>query len=389
MENNHIKVLIVGGGLQAVSTARSLKEEGFIVGCWCAKDNLAHKSSAIDIKGFSSDDESDSGNLINFIKQNTFDVAIPMNDKYAIGLSQMKEELSQKTNCKIAVPDYSVLEIAANKVRLMELCQQYNFPHPQTISVDNCQSIEKEDLKFPLLIKPNHSVGARGITRVNNYKELQSALPNNLKHFGNCHLQEFIENARPYYNVMIYRDTHGKCINSVILEIIRFFPLEGGSSSMCRTILNEELTKLCMDVLGVLHYIGFADFDILKTQEDEYRIIEINPRVPASLRGASISGINFPAIIVNDLLGRKIESYVYSPGKILRFLGLDIMWFMTSNERFQCTPSWFKLIGKNIYYQEGGLKDLKPMLYSLFSNLKKIEFRDGKLRKKKDKFAYF
>lgn len=65
------------------------------------------------------------------------------------------------------------------------------------------------------------------------------------------------------------------------------------------------------------------------------------------------------------------------------------MWFMTSNERFQCTPSWFKLIGKNIYYQEGGLKDLKPMLYSLFSNLKKIEFRDGKLRKKKDKFAYF
>lgn len=50
--------------------------------------------------------------------------------------------------------------------------------------------------------------------------------------------------------------------------------------------------------MEILDWVGFADFDVLRTKNGDFKIIEINPRVPASIRAAEISGVNFPALIV-------------------------------------------------------------------------------------------
>lgn len=373
-------ILIVGGGLQAISCARSLREVGYNIGIWCSKGNIATKSSAISFFKYQQD-LNDYNEFIDFVKKNAVSVIIPMSDHYALILSTLKERLWQDSNVYVATPDQKVLKIAGDKQRLMSLCEEYNIPHPYTISADEYKS-KSSNLSFPLLIKPNHSVGARGITLVRSFTELEHRLPIIENEFGNCHLQEYISGNRPYYNVMLYRDKTGKIIQSVVLEIIRFYPLKGGSSSMCRTIDSKDIVNICRKVLDILNYNGFADFDVLQSETGEYKIIEINPRVPASLRGAAISGVNFPAIIVADTLGKEIPQYSYQPGKTLRYLGLDIMWFLSSPNRFKSSPSWFKFFGKDIYYQEGGKKDLKPMLYSLFSNLNKLTISNGKIKKK-------
>lgn len=373
------RVLIVGGGLQAISTARSLKGAGYIVGIWCDPKDYSTKSSAIAIRGFCHNDI-DNHHLISFIKTNKFDVAIPMSDKICINLSKNKKQIESETNCCLAVPDYETLLNAADKRKLMDFCRDNNIPHPKTISANDTQNYK--NLIFPLLIKPNHSVGARGITLVNDYDEFKILLPVIQEEFGECHLQEYISGNLPYYNVMLYRDSNGKCINHAILKIIRFYPLNGGSSSMCQTVDIPELRNLCVNVLDKLNYHGFADFDVLQNENNEYKIIEINPRVPASLRGASISGINFPAIMCADVMKQEIPTYTYHTGKTLRYLGLDVMWFMSSSKRFKSNPSWFKFFGKNVFYQEGGFKDFKPMLYSLLENINKIEYRNGKIKKK-------
>ncbi len=200
--------------------------------------------------------------------------------------------------------------------------------------------------------------------------------------YGPCHVQEYISGGRPYFNVMVYRDASGACLGSAVLEIIRYYPLQGGSSSMCRSVENARLVELCMKTLGIIGYEGFADFDILQTEGGDWRIIEINPRVPASLRGAYVSGVNFPAVIVADALGLPQPEHEYCPGKTLRYLGLDLMWFISSPRRFGSDPSWFRFWGRDIYYQEGGCADWRAMLASLASNFNKIEFKGGRIRKK-------
>ena len=162
----------------------------------------------------------------------------------------------------------------------------------------------------------------------------------------------------------------------MIIEIIRYYPIKGGSSSFCRTVESKELSEICTKTLEVLNWTGFADFDILQTKDGDFKIIEINPRVPASIRAAEVSGINFPALKVNDMLGIKISPYAYFPNKQLRYLGLDIMWFISSNRRFSCIPSWFIFFSRNLYYQESG-----AIFFSLFSGLKKMcssSFRKSK-----------
>ncbi|WP_417186449.1 ATP-grasp domain-containing protein, partial [Bacteroides sp.] len=353
-------ILIIGGGLQALSVASSLKKKGHIVIALLYKGDISTKSRYInklyttditpkDTKGYLS-------SIHHILKNNFISVIIPLSDATAELLSLYKEELEQVYRLKCAIPNYDIFQKANDKWLLLSICAQNNLPHPKTelLTPYNLQEVANK-VGFPALIKPNISVGARGITMVHSLSDLQGKYGEILEKYGESTLQEYIDNpGAPYYNVMMYRNQTGNIVNTVIIEIVRYYPIKGGSSSFCKTIESKELSEICFKTLEVLNWVGFADFDILKTKNGDFKIIEINPRVPASVRAAEISGVNFPDLIVNDALNLKINPYSYVPNKQLRYLGLDIMWFISSNKRFLCTPSWFVFFSKNLYYQESG-----------------------------------
>ncbi len=348
-------VAIIGGGLQALSAAYSLKRKKHKVICIASENNLKY-FRYIDtyIENTATSDTATISLFISIFLSEHIDVAIPMSDKMAKLLSMHKDEIEQSTPTKCAVPKYNIFEQGADKALLMHFLEEHSFSHPKTrdITTDNIQSAASY-VGFPALIKPNHSVGARGITLVNTITELNDKLPAVQKRYGECTLQEYIENGnRPYYNVMLYRGKNGDILAYTIIEILRFYPIKGGSSSYCRTITDTALLNECSRVLDALHWEGMADFDVLRNSKGEYKIIEINPRVPASLRAADIAGVNFPDIIVHDVLDMPQKPHTYSTDKYLRFFGLDIMWFIHSSQRFNTRPNWFCSIGRNIYYQD-------------------------------------
>ena len=376
------KTLIIGGGLQALSVARSLKEGNCHVLALLHDGDYSTCSNSIDIL-YTTHASPLNGTeylekIFSILKTQSVDVIIPLSDQTAELLSIHKEFIESSYSAKCAIPSYDVFQKANDKWELLYLCEQYNLPHPKTRQI-RTYSLEEisQYVGFPALIKPNISVGARGITLVNSLSELKSKYTQIIKQYGESTLQEYIENGgSPYYNVMLYRNSSGKIVNSVVLKIIRYYPIKGGSSSFGETIECYELVDICKRCLEVLNWEGFADFDVLRTKTGEFKIIEINPRVPASLRAAEVSGVNFPMIIVNDLLKQNYTPYQYTPNKQLRYFGLDIMWFIASNRRFSAKPCWFKFFGKNLYYQEKG-----AMIASLFSGIKKMlspSFRKSK-----------
>ena len=380
------KVLILGSGLQALSTACSLKQENYYVSAFISEESESFYSRFIDNKICPNISVLDEGEylkfLLDFLIKDKHDVIIPMSDVHAEFLSKNKKIIETK-GCKCAIPNYEIFEQVNDKWNLLSFCEKNNFPCPRTrlINSDNINDIINF-VGFPALIKPNISVGARGIKLVNKREDLEYYYNIIYKQYGNCSLQEYINNEEdPYYNVMLYRNQYGVIVNYVIIEILRYYPIKGGSSCFCKTIKDDYLLDVCSQVLEKLGWVGFADFDVLKDKEGNYKIIEINPRVPASLRAASVSGVNFPCLIVKDLLEEPVISYNYDVDKYLRFLGLDIAWFLSSNKRFVVKPSWFKFFGDNLFYQEGGRDDYKSMLYSLYSGIKKIltpSFRKSK-----------
>lgn len=375
-----MKVLLLGGGLQALSCGASLVEKEFTV------DVISDEFQTVKSKFFNqvyteallSKDE-----MLNLtLKNGNYDVIIPMGDMNVSFLSKRKDFIEHEFGCKCACPEENKLAIVEDKRRFMEFCEKNGIPHPKTarIKKENLSEVAR-NIGFPSLIKPDFSVGARGITRVDTLDELKQKFTLINDCFGNCTLQELIDNKEYYFNVMLYRNRNGKILAYTIIKIFRMYPVSAGSSTCCISVDNEDLLDVCKDCLDKLNWVGMADLDVLQRLDNrDYKIIEINPRVPASLRAAHISGVNFPEVISLDSIGRIVPFYDYNPGKTMRYLGTDIMWFLKSNKRWKATPSWFKFIGKDIYYQDIYINDVSTWWTWLVEGLLKLKKRNIRLR---------
>lgn len=373
-----MRILILGGGLQGLSCGCSLYKEHEIS---VVTSNLMCKHSRF-FESVYSDILANDESLYKLLENEHFDVLIPVSDMTVPFASRNKAHIEEKYGVRCAVPDYAQVHQVEDKHRFMSFCAANGIPHPKTsvLTADNVD-FAASFVGFPSLIKPDYSVGARGITRVNSLSELKEKYPKVNEKYGACTLQELIENKEYYFNVMLYRNKEGRILGHTILKIVRMYPVSAGSSSCCITVENETLLKICKDCLDKLDWIGMADFDVLQRPDNgEYKIIEINPRVPASLRAAAVSGVNFPEIIVSDALGQKVPKYVYSPNKVLRYLGIDIMWLLQSSRRFSAKPCWMKFFGTDIYYQDIYRNDPSTWWTWLAEGLSRISSRNNQLR---------
>ncbi|MDO4216098.1 MAG: ATP-grasp domain-containing protein, partial [Bacteroidales bacterium] len=290
------------------------------------------------------------------IKEHKYDLIIPMLDEGADFLSQEKVHI-EKLGIRVAIEDYEIFQKANDKQKLMELCREYDLPHPRTEALVKGNLDKAADyVGFPAMIKPNISAGAKGIVKVDNMQELKEKFPNIEGKFGQCTLQQYVEQPDYYYNVMLYRDHKGEYPAYTIIKIRRYFPLKGGSSCYSETVEHKELLQACKIMLEKLNWKGFADIDVLEDKRSgELKIIEINPRTPSSFQASFAAGVDFAEIFVEDNLNpnANLKKYPYYVGKQVRWFGLDAMWFVFSKNRFNFKPSWFMFWGKDVSYHDG------------------------------------
>ena len=374
------RLLLLGGGLQGLSCGDSLRNEGFVVDV--VSNELQIKKSCFFKKVYSDGYKSTDESVLKILKESHYDVVIPMGDMNVSRLSQHKEQIEHELDCKCACPTQDELRQVEDKHLFMQFCKANSIPHPKTRPLnDNDLDRAAEEVGFPALIKPDFSVGARGITRVDSVAELKEKYPAVKEKFGECTLQELIDNKDYYYNVMLYRNREGRILAHTIIKIVRMYPIEAGSSTCCVSIEDDKLLAICEYCLKKLDWVGMADFDVLQRKDNgEYKIIEINPRVPASLRAAQISGVNFPEIIALDAMGEAVSHYNYMPGKVLRYMGTDLMWMLKSGKVFKAQPSWFKFYGRNLSYQDIYASDPSTWWTWLAEGIMKIKKRNKRLR---------
>lgn len=380
-------VLVLDGqAVQTLVVAESLHDSGYEVSVLCnGKDNYGYHSRNANnrfIGPDSHDEEKYLEFLLPFLEKHHFDVIIPMDDEAAIIVSKYKKEISRFS--KVLMPDYEVFLKGYDKNELMSLCRAKNYPHPLTVdlSIENQESESLKNFPYPGLLKPNFTSGARGMTKIDSYDSLKVIYPAVKEKYGECHLQRFIAPGGRQVKVQIFAGEDSEPLFSSVIWKQRYYPVHGGSSCCNVTVDNPEIVKVCASVLKDIGWVGFADFDLIEDPvKKELLIMEINPRIPACIKSAIKSGIDYPSIIADATLGKTLKQYSYSPGKGLRHLGFDVLWFLKSPERFHAQPSWFKFFGKDIYYQDISWKDLVPFVCGTWGNIKKQlnpEFRKSK-----------
>lgn len=379
-------LILEGESVQTLIVARKLKDSGYDVHLLCGyKLSYGYKTKYADKKTVKPEgltEEQLLKYLINYIKSNAISTIIPMGDDDALIMSKYKSELTQYT--RYLMPDLDVFRKGYDKNLLMSFCSKNGYPHPKTIDLNEIDylSIKEGDIPFPAIIKPNYTSGGRGMTIVKNIDELKEKYPAIKEQYGNCHVQEFIRKGGKQIKVQVFIDPRtGKSYSSVIHKQ-RYYPIEGGSSCCNETILDNDLSKMCTKLLKEIGWEGFADFDLIEDPANgELKIMEINPRIPACIQSAVLSGLDYATMIADVSLGKNLKEYTYKPGQKLRHIGFEVLWFLSSKERFKTSPNWFRWIDRHLSFQDFSWRDPLPFLYGTFGNI--LKQLNPEFRKKK------
>ena len=359
-------LLLGADSCKTLPLARSLRKKGFhVTGLFQSRLNYGYSCRYVDerlVFRVLEDNSKAEPYLRKLLEERKFDVVIPLEDFCAVLVSRLNLN---------GFPDESVFWQGFDKHRLMRLCEEKGYPHPKSFFPEDGLP---DAIPFPILIKPDISSGARGIIPVRDRTELERALPDAIRNYGSCHLQQYISPGGRQVEIQLFVDAEGHLVQSSVLEKYRWYPVKGGSSCCCVSARNDKIVRVCHQILKDLHWVGFADFDTVEDpRTGELLVLELNPRLPACIKGAFAAGVDWGDVLASEYMHSPHQAYEGKEGEWLRHLGFDILWFFHSPDRFRTIPSWFRFIGRHVHYQDMGMRwDLLPWFTGTLGNLFKF-----------------
>lgn len=378
-------ILLLGAGTQSLAIIPSLHRAGHRIIIQCDQhSNYGDRSRYVDkvVRTSAKGDDEHFNFISKIINEEKIDVIIPMGDASAEFLSRHKQQFADQ---HFVIPDHDTFLKGYDKNRLMTLCQEKGYPHPQTVDLSKIDylSDELKSFPFPAMLKPNCTTGGRGMIEVKNYDEFVAAYPDMHKKYGDYHLQRFVKAGGRQVKIQLYVDANQNLIAHSVQHKMRWYPNKAGSNCCARSITDDHILGICHNILKDIKWEGFADFDSIEDPDTgELLIMEINPRLPACIKGSIVAGIDWGEVLINGALGLPQKQYEYKEGIILRHLGLDILWFIHAENRWHAKPNWFRFFGRRIHYQDmNGILDPLPFLTGTWNNIKNLfnpEFRKAK-----------
>ena len=324
--------------------------------------------------------------LLNYLRDNNVEVVFPVGDLMTDLIAKYQEQFRELTS--VVLPSYDIFVKGRNKVQTLKTAAQANCPIPLTWSPDD-QGVEfviEQIESYPVLIKPAISAGARGIVVCKNAQDIRRHYPAIQEGYGECFIQDFVPQQGAQYKVDAVMDAHQNSLAGVVYEKLRYYPPQGGSSVLNKTVHRPDILDAAVRVMKQLEWVGLCDFDFIQDPRDGVvKLMEINPRFPESFRATVAAGVDMTKILyqlaTDQIPDKQLE---YRANQYNRFLMGDLMWFLkTKEKRLRAKPSFFRFWGKGMYYQLIRKNDLGPIWGYLLENLEMVwnkKLRQERLR---------
>ena len=288
------------------------------------------------------DPQASLASLERVLKKHKYDVVIPLTDFSATLLSKHKAELSE--NAAIAVNDWVVFQMASDKQSTMQACMENDIPCPHTLSgIETVEDVIHAGIPYPFIIKPRVGYGSIGFHRIEDEEQLRTVFNKTARDHGKLLVQEFIPQTDKQYKAQIFIDRYGIAKSACVFDKTRWYPIDGGSTCCSATVSRTDIVDVCTRLLKIIGWRGYADVDLIQDPRDNIaKVMEINPRITASVKVCFAAGVDFARQIVEYETGREVSEYrTYEVGRVLRYMHTDLLWFIQSPDRFRTQPSWF------------------------------------------------
>ena len=250
----------------------------------------------------------DDGNLETIIsdavRRFDSDLLIPTREWISVFLYEHKDELGKFVKLH-PLPDSAVIKVTGDKWNLNQWLKAKGYPYALC-----SENLNDWSGSFPVLIKPVFGIGGKGIRKVDKREDLLKLLNKESSYGKDFILQEFIEG----FDIDIsFFAVDGKIIYHTIQRGLI-------SESMVYSkgiefVKNEDLLKLVSSMISKLNFTGIAHLDFrYSIREEAYILIDFNSRYWSSVQGSRAMGINFPYLVLEWTLTKKVTQLDYRTG---------------------------------------------------------------------------
>lgn len=268
--------------------------------------------------------------LLEICKKEKVDVVIPIMSAELPALVKNKHRF-EEIGTLVSVSDMQSIEIANNKLRLYQFMQSIGMKTPRFCAVHCVDDLEKafSFCGYPenaVCIKATELSGSRGIRIIDpkktrfdilfgekpnsmyiSYEELKTILSEK-DSMPEMMVMEALEGEE--FSVDLLAD-HGKVLYMAAREsnvITASIPLEA-------TLFHDEKAyEICRTIVKALSFDGNADFDFRYDRNGIPVLMEINPRVAATMAIFKAGGMNLPYLRIKQLLGEELPEIEIKTG---------------------------------------------------------------------------
>lgn len=373
MDFTRIRVLVTdSGGKQPYAMIRGLKEIGCHVTVICgSKKDPCYVSNKPDEKILNTEYRENNDEkfqyLMSLVSSGKYDVLMPIGEMSTDFITQHEDDFRKYV--KIACAPRDVYIKCFNKQITFDQAMKSGVPCPYTRRSD--QDIEDylKHAKFPIIIKPRQGIGSIGFHKFKTEEEFRQRLAESTFNVDDYVVQEFV-NFEHRIGTLIFMDQKGQVCTSYATNVLRWFPLDAGSAVFLGTIDSPDLLCQTGKLLKDLGWRGFAAACFMIDEiTGEPKLLEINGRIPASVKLGFMCGFNIAKQMLEMIYDEEVTRYPENTqfGKYVRHLDTDIAWFLKSPNRFKTKPSWFSW--KNTEEVLFCKDDPKPFFYQFYKKL--------------------
>ena len=325
--------------------------------------------------------------MIDQVKSKRFDILLPVRSIITPLIAEHAEKFKPFVN--FVLPSFDSMSIANNKESTFRFAEKVGIPVPKTLYPRKFSDIEKEvrRFRFPVVTKTLVGSGSRGLAYLNSPEELLRFAEKNLMQESDLVqkrwiVQEYIQGPGCGF-FSIFDRGEPKAI--FMHRRLREYPITGGPSTTAESFYHPRLKELGLKLLESLNWNGVAMVEFKLDQADnEFKLMEINPRFWGSLNLPVACGVDFPYLFCLLAMKKDFEPiFKYKEG--IKFRWLFPGDFMHLLAKYGLSKDFYKDFFDPMIKYDISLSDIKPNIVELFliagyfiQNRGKIRYPQGK-----------
>jgi FAD-dependent urate hydroxylase len=242
-----------------------------------------------------------------------------------------RSELQAVVGVALAAED--ALAVAIDKTLTLQVAQGLGLRVPRGTFVERADQVADaiDEVGLPAVAKPTRSwaqsgLGQRLIASIVSTRQEAADIINGILDEGiEVVLQEWLPGDR---EALSFLYAQGRVWARFAQRADRTFPALGGNSVLRESIeLPTDITPQAERLIAEIGLEGYSEVEFRRDAQGRAALMEINPRLSASVEIAVRSGVPFPLLVHDWARGAELKEVGgYTTGRRMRWLGGDLSW---------------------------------------------------------------